>query len=238
MEVVGSDMGLKEDLAEEVASIFRARWRVTNATVVPEANSVTFGNEAKELEDAVVLYADLSYSTKLVDEKDWTFAAEVYKAFLHCAAKVIRSENGTITAYDGDRIMAIYLGDYKNTSAARTALKLNWVRINIINSLLKQQYSDANYEVRHVVGIDRSTLRAAKTGVRGENDLVWVGKAANHAAKLSSLSEPASSWITGAVYDRLADEARYARGEEMWESRFWKGLPGRRIYRSVWAWKL
>jgi class 3 adenylate cyclase len=231
-------MGLQEDLLEEVAAIFRARWNVSGATVVPEADSVTFKNEAKELEDAVVLYADLSHSTKLVDEKSWQLAAEVYKTFLHCAAKVIRAEGGTITAYDGDRIMAIYLGDYKNTSAARTALKINWVRVNIINPLLKKQYPDANYEVSHLVGIDRSTLRAAKTGVRGDNDLVWVGTAANHAAKLSSLSEPASSWITGEVYDSLAKVAKYTDGESMWEARSWSGLPGRKIYRSTWTWKI
>jgi class 3 adenylate cyclase len=51
------------------------------------------------------------------------FAAEIYKTFLHCAAKIIRSEDGVITAYDGDRIMAVFIGNAKNTSAVRAALK-------------------------------------------------------------------------------------------------------------------
>jgi class 3 adenylate cyclase len=231
-------MGLKEELSEEVGKIFSTRWNVTDATVVPESDSVTFANVAKRLEDAVVLYADLSYSTKLVDEKGWEFAAEVYKTFLHCAAKVIRAEGGSITAYDGDRIMAVYLGNTKNTSAARTALKLNWVRLFIINPLLKKQYPNSNYEVRHVVGIDSSELRAAKTGVRGDNDLVWVGRAANHAAKLSSLPVPESSWITGEVYDRLIDEVKFTNGKPMWEERVWTEMNKRRIFRSTWHWSI
>ena len=46
-------------------------------------------------------------STSLVAGKTKQFAAEIYKTFLHCAAKVVRAEGGTVTAYDGDRIMAV-----------------------------------------------------------------------------------------------------------------------------------
>lgn len=46
------------------------------------------------------------------------FAAEIYKSYLHCASKIIRCENGVITAFDGDRVMGIFIGDLKNTSAA------------------------------------------------------------------------------------------------------------------------
>ncbi len=53
----------------------------------------------------------------MVDKKSRQYSAEVYKTFLHCAAKIVRSHDGTITAYDGDRIMAVYIGGSKNTSA-------------------------------------------------------------------------------------------------------------------------
>jgi class 3 adenylate cyclase len=229
-------MGLKDELTEEVSKIFSSLWTETDAQVVPESDSISFANVAKKLPDAVVLYADLSSSTKLVDEKSWKFAAEVYKTFLHCAAKIIRSEAGAITAYDGDRIMAVYVGNSKNSSAARTALKINWARINIINALLKKQYPATDYEVRHVVGIDSGALYAVKTGVRGDNDLVWVGKAANHAAKLSALSVGGSSWITGEVYDRLIDDVKATKGNPMWERHIWNEMNGRIIYKSTWTW--
>ena len=196
-------MGLKEDLEENVADIFQSYWDETNGTVVPDAEDVALeGNEGINL-DTTVLYADLSGSTDLVDRKDKTFAAEIYKTFLLCAAKVIRSEDGEVTAYDGDRVMAVFIGKQKNTSAVRTALKINWAVRNIIRPAQMAQYPDDDYVLKHVVGVATSKLMAARTGVRGDNDLVWVGKAANHAAKLNSLPDTHTTYITEVVYDAM-----------------------------------
>jgi hypothetical protein len=49
--------------------------------------------------DAAVLYADLAESTGMVQKYVPLFSAEIYKTFLYAAAKVIRFEGGTITAY-------------------------------------------------------------------------------------------------------------------------------------------
>jgi class 3 adenylate cyclase len=112
----------------------------------------------------------------------------MYKTFLHCAAKIIRSEGVVVTAYVGDRVMAVYLGNHKNTSAVRSALKIHYAVGSLINPAQQSAYS-TDYTLKHVVGIDTSNLFAAKTGVRGANDLVWVGRAANYAAKLSALPD-------------------------------------------------
>ncbi|MDP2816633.1 MAG: adenylate/guanylate cyclase domain-containing protein [Rectinemataceae bacterium] len=231
-------MALKDELIEQVAKIFREQWKERDGRVVPETDDVALANEAVKLEDAVVLYADMSGSTALVNSKTWKFAAEVYKTFLYCAARIITSEGGTITAYDGDRIMAVYIGASPNTSAVRTALKINWCRIEIINPLLVKQYPTKTYQLKHVVGIDRSTLCAARTGARGANDLVWVGRAANYAAKLSSLPDTHASRITADVYIRLADEAKYSNGTSMWEEVQWTAMGNMKIYRSNWKWSL
>src|SRR6266404_4266650 len=50
----------------------------------------------------------------------------VYKSYLTCAAKIIKSDNG-------DRIMAVFIGKSKNTTAARSALKINGAVKTIIN---------------------------------------------------------------------------------------------------------
>jgi len=105
-------MGLKADLEKQVTSTFSSKWSERDGQVVPDDKSVTLGNDAVNL-TATVLYADLADSTKMVDTKTKTYSAEVYKTFLHCAARLIESEGGTITAYDGDRVMAVYLGKSK-----------------------------------------------------------------------------------------------------------------------------
>src|SRR6266545_1646590 len=165
-------MGLDSELKEEVASIFRQQWTERDGDKVPESDDLKLTNDGVHL-DATVLYADMTDSTALVDGHKPQFAAEVYKAFLHCAAKIVRSEGGEITAYDGDRIMGVFIGGTQNTSAGRAGLKIHHARRNIINPAIKAQYAQSTYVLQHVVGIDTSKIFVARTGIRGANDLVW-----------------------------------------------------------------
>lgn len=230
-------MALSDDLKADVAAIFKEVWKVRDGTAVPQPEDLKLSNDAVRL-DGTVLYADLAGSTQLVDSEAPEFAAEIYKSYLRCAAKIIRAEGGEITAYDGDRIMAVFIGDSKNTSAVRTAMKINWARIFIVNPAIKAQYSSKEYQVRHTIGIDTSKLFIARTGIRGSNDLVWVGRAANYAAKLSALDAEYPTWITGTVYDSMHASVKETNGKSMWEQRSWTAMDNMRIFRSNWNWPL
>jgi class 3 adenylate cyclase len=230
-------MGLIDDLQNEVKTILRESWTTREGQKVPESTAIKLGNEAVKLE-GTVLYADLEGSTNLVDEHEPEFAAEIYKSYLHCASKIIQAEGGVITSYDGDRVMSVFIGDSKNTSAVRTALKINYAVKNIINPAIQNQYSN-NFQVKQVVGIDTCNLFIARTGVRGSNDLVWVGRAANHAAKLTSLKSDFPTWITSNVYNNLHESVKYAKdGRSLWEGRSWTAMNKILIYRSNWLWKV
>ena len=237
--LLGPKVSLKEDLDKEVGAIFRSAWSKRDGNVVPTDESIKLGNDAIEI-TATVLYADLADSTHLVDSNSSSFAAEVYKSFLHCAAKIIRSESGTITAYDGDRIMAVYLGDIKNTQAVRSALKINYAAKQIITPAMTNMYSfRSGQTVKHVVGIDASKLFIARTGVRGANDLVWVGRAANYAAKLATLPESYPTYITKEVYEAMLEIGRTSSdGRPMWEAVRWNTFDNRIIYQSNWWWRV
>lgn len=190
-------MTLKSDLETQVSTIFGENWNIRQGTVVPTDSSVTLGNDAVEI-DACVLYADLAESTAMVDGYKSTYAAEVYKSFLSVSGRIIRSLGGTITAYDGDRIMAVWIGDNKESSAVTAGFQIECAIRDIINPAMKKVYNTA-FVVRHRVGIDTSKLLVAKTGVRGANDLVWVGRAANYAAKLAAQKGDARTWATANV---------------------------------------
>ena len=87
-------MALLDDLKNEVAHIFGEQWTTREGQVVPDPEDLKLSNDAIILKRATVLYADLKGSTKLVNAETWEFSAEIYKTFLHCAAKIIRQENG------------------------------------------------------------------------------------------------------------------------------------------------
>ena len=230
-------MALGDDLKAEVRKIFQEQWIKRAGRVVPESDDLGLGNDAVALQ-GTVFYADLDGSTKLVDSSKSWFAAEIYKTYLVCAARIIRSEGGVITAYDGDRIMAVYTGKKKDNKAVRSALKLNYAVQRIVNPAISELYPNSTYSVKHSVGIDTSQLFVARTGVRGANDLVWVGRAANYAAKLSERSGPATQ-ITAAVYEHLAQSCiNGGNGHNMWIQSTAPEIGHKTIYTSTWIWKV
>ena len=230
-------MALGDNLRAEVRKIFQEKWTTVSRGVVPESVDLELGNDAVTLH-GTVLYADLDRSTELVDTKKAWFAAEIYKAYLVCSARIIESERGAITAYDGDRIMAVYTGKKRNDKAVRSALKINFAVRQVINPAITELYGGSNYAVKQSVGIDTSELFVARTGIRRANDLVCVGRAANHAAKLSARSGPVSQ-ITGEVYDRLSQSSRIGdTGQSLWSQSAAPEIGNRRIYTSNGTWKV
>lgn len=228
-------MTLKE-IMTEIDAIFGNKWKTREGRKVPETQDVQLGNDAVTI-DGTVLYADMADSTGLVkDFKPW-FAAEIYKAYLVGVSRIIRKNGGEITAFDGDRVMSVFFGDTQNTSAAKTALQIHSLVIQI-NASIKKAYPTTAFTLRQCIGIDASSLFVAKTGIRDYNDLVWVGRAANYAAKLCALGDATfPTYITEDVFSKLNESAKYGGQPRklMWEKLMWNDR-GIVIYRSNWHW--
>jgi len=226
-------MTLKNDLEDAVGKKFREQWTTREGLVVPDEASINLGNNGVYI-DATVLYADLADSTKLVDTYPAEFAAEIYGTFLNSSSRIIRAHGGTITAFDGDRVMAIYMGEDKEIRAVRTALRINKAVSEIIRPTLRSVYPSVTYDLHHTVGVDTSRLLAVKDGIRGANDMIWVGRAANHAAKLCALPHQYPTRITAAVHGKL-DAGLYVTktGEQVWEPVTWTSMDNAQIYRTT-----
>jgi len=226
------------EIIAEVKDILAARWQERDSKKVPELEDLQLNsNDAMRLE-GTVLYADMVDSTGLVTGfKDW-FAAKVYKAYLGAACHIIRNNSGAVTAFDGDRVMAVYRGDAPNSSASKSALQISWA-VKEINTAIKTTYPNTAFELQQSIGIDTSDLFVTKTGIRGFNDLVWVGSAANYAAKLAGgAGFSGGVFITEAVFSRLRDDAKYGGSprRSMWEQLQWHAT-NKVIYRSNWTWE-
>src|ERR1700722_9516634 len=154
-------MGLKEDLTGELRKSFRETWSTRDGRIVPEPKDVGLRNIGVNLE-ATVLYADIDGSTSMVDSKSKEFAAEVYKSYLLCAVRVIKSEGGAGAAYDGDRVMSVFIGDSKNTSAVRCAMRIKSAVDNIINPLIKD-VRKSDFLVRQWAAWRTNTLMAGQS---------------------------------------------------------------------------
>ena len=132
--------------------------------------------------------------------------------------------------------MAIFTGGTKNTDAVRCALKINYAVSEIIQPAIDAQYT-TDFKLSHVVGIDASQLRTSRIGVRGDNDLVWIGRAANYAAKLTNESGK-PTWITKAVYDSMNDDVKFHNGQDMWQKAYWTSMNNMEVYSSMYWWRI
>ena len=71
-----------------------------------------------------------------------------------------------------------------------------------------------------------------------DNDLVWVGRAANYAAKLTSMQSATPTWITADVYDRMNDSLKTQNGQAVWQPRPWTQMNNQQVYCSTWYWHI
>jgi len=236
-------MGLSNDLKNDVQSTINQQWNIRKGQKVPSYTEIALSGGAVEL-DATFLYADLANSSKIAKELDRRVAAKILKSFLTSAARLVRHNSGTIVSFDGDRILGVFIGDYKSSSAAKCALQIKWAVDEVIRPKFEAKYEsvrEASFTISHGVGIDTGTVLAVRGGARGENDLIWIGRAPNLAAKLSDLREsPYCTFITSSVYNKLSDTSKFGGNpkRDMWESRNWKFLDQNiRVYRSNWHWE-
>lgn len=229
-------MAFSDELNATVAGIFKGAWDVDRVgRTVPQPEDLRLDANHGINIDATVLYADMADSTGLVDQTAAWFAAEVYKAYMYVAAKLVRANGGQITAYDGDRIMAIFMGEDQASRAVRCARQIHWALFHVIRPGLEVQYGLGVYAPWHTIGVDRGALLAARIGVRGGNDIVWVGSPANHAAKLCALRDVHAIRITEAVLNGLDPALSLADQAFIWKVALKASPIGGDVWRTNWT---
>lgn len=235
-------MSLSDELKNDVSTIIQKKWNVRKGQKVPNTEDINLAGGAVEL-DATFLYADLSNSSKMAKELDRRVAAKILKSFLAATARLVRDRGGVIVSYDGDRIMGVFIGNQKNSNATKCALQIKYAVHHVIRPKFENSYDsvkNASFNIDYGVGVDTGTVLSVRAGAHGANDLIWIGRGPNLAAKLSDLREaPYQTFITSAVYNKMNDASKYdAAKNNMWESRTW-GFLGQKltVYRSSYYWE-
>jgi adenylate cyclase len=211
-------MALKDEVTAAVNDILAATWSAQDATVVPKTDDVVLKNGAKLL-DATYVYADMADSTGLAQGYDKATVAKVIRTYLSAASRILKNRGGEIRSFDGDRVMAIFVGDSKCTDAIDAALKVTWAVNDVIKPALKKKWPSFSWVISHGIGIDTGQAMIVRGGVRGSNDLVSVGRAPNIAAKLSEKRQKRIN-ITSTVYNKMNSSAKYGGSDKrnMWTS--------------------
>lgn len=209
-------------LKDRVDTLFSTTFEERDGRVVPSTVDVALKNGAVKI-DAAFLYADLAGSATLAKLCPWGTTAKIIRAFLDCATRLILKHGGHIRSFDGDRVMGVFIGESKNSSASICGREIHRAVRRIIQPAATKKFDSIKnngIEIRACAGIDVGEVRAVRSGVRDNNDLIWIGKAASFSAKLSDVRDVGyQTYISSRVYSKLGKDAKFdADGKNMWSS--------------------
>lgn len=218
--------GLRDTIQREVSAALYQPWVTRVGTVVPSSETVALNRGRVDLR-AVLLYADLADST-VIAIANREAAARLFRAYLALCARLIVRRGGEIRSFDGDRIMAVFVGVDASTSAVCAGLEINWCFQALLTPLFQAQYPmfvTGGYRLAQAVGIDGGDISVVRGGIRANNDIVWIGRAPNVAAKLSNLRVPPyATFVSEDLFQSLPSWFQFAPGTPVL---FWDNLqPG------------
>lgn len=227
---------LYDELSEEVETILAKDFSITTTATkaVPHSSdgAITFPNldtkeQACKLIDTCVLYIDIRRSTELSITHKAATVAKLYSAFVRAMTKCARHFNGHVRGIIGDRVMVIFDCDDCFGKAVNCAILMNSTAKYVINKHFTRN------EVQCGIGIDSGKMLATKTGFRRRGheqhsykNLVWLGRPANVASKLTDIANKPPEGIT-------VDKVRVAYDNAFLKSWFWQNEWPSEFARSI-----
>lgn len=138
--------------------------------------------------ETCVLFVDIRDSVALTDKHQHQTMGRMYTAFTKAVLKAARHHGGHTRNIIGDRVMVVFPVENCFKNAVDCAVSINHIASKIINARFKVDFKCG-------IGIAYGKLRVIKVGIQrngtenGENKgLVWVGKPANYASRITDLA--------------------------------------------------
>lgn len=189
---------LKKILESDINTIIDSTFdvNISKSTSVPtiEDSGITYPNlDEKKLNaktiTTCVLYIDIRKSTELNLKHKPKTLTKLYAAFMRSMIKAAQHYDGKVRNIIGDRIMVVFEEENCFSNAVNTAILLN----SVATYLLDPAFS--HNDITCGIGIDYGEMLVSKGGIKKngkENapykSLVWLGKPANVASKLTDLA--------------------------------------------------
>lgn len=194
---------LLDDLDQEISIIHDSGFDIEIMETLDGPNysdpNLTFENfddkyKKVKIIETCVLYVDIRKSTKLNLQHYPKTMAKLYSSFIRGMIKAGEEYEGKIRNIVGDRIMVVFDCSNCFTEAVDTAILMNTISKNIINKRFKEDAFKCG------IGIDYGKMMIVKCGTikHGQENpnyrsLVWLGKPANIASKLTNAANKTST---------------------------------------------
>lgn len=214
---------LRNMLDEEIKLILSSEFKVTitETEIVPSIDdpNITYPNlmtkEQKcKLIETCVLYIDIRRSTELNLTHRRETVTKLYSAFIRSMVKAAEEYGGKVRGIVGDRVMVVFDKHMCFKNAANTAILMNSISQYLLN-----KHFDKN-EFKCGIGIDYGKMLVSKNGIikqgsenTSSKSLVWLGRPANLASKLTDTANKSISTTTEKL---MVNEGHYYGPLQRW----------------------
>ncbi|UKS29989.1 adenylate/guanylate cyclase domain-containing protein [Paenibacillus sp. HWE-109] len=194
---------LKQSLDLEVEDILNSDFDILikSVDVVPDRNDadITFPNtdsmvQRVKMIETCVLYIDIRKSTEMNLYHKPKTLAKLYSSFVRSMARGSEFYGGKVRNIIGDRLMVVFNKENCYLNSIKTAILLN----SIAQYTIDKKF--VHNEFKCGIGIDYGKMLVTKAGIikyghENENykSLVWLGRPANIASKLTDLANKTHS---------------------------------------------
>lgn len=230
---------------QRVSDYLKGNYSTYEPRAIPEPQDIPLGNRAAKLE-ATTLFIDMRQSSNIANAFRLQTAAKMVKGYFDGAVRIIGQNSGQVRSFNGDGMLALFLGDLRFHNAVKAAMQVEWFAGNILRPRIDRYFENNRAAMGQKLGfeigcgLDDSSIFAVRVGIRGTNDVAWVGKGTNTAAKLASkVAQPQSIGITREVYSHLDRTYTYDSGVHMWSEESFEEIGGQvRAIRTTDYWSI
>lgn len=182
-----------DDISSDIDDIISKKFQYTSTQVVPSRHdtNMTFDrgvNKIGKILNTCVLYVDIRDSVNLNKKHSTETMGRIYSIFAKSVLKAAKHHSGDVRNIIGDRVMIVFPEDNCFLNAVNCS-----ITINQICSLINKKFTNVNFKCG--IGIDYGTMRVIKVGLHRQGtsnienkSLVWVGKPANFASRLTDVA--------------------------------------------------
>lgn len=189
-------MGLKDfisDVRNMIDDVHTKGFTYNTSSKVPSLSDSDLTYESGDAKkgkciETCVLFVDIRNSVELTRKHYTETMGRIYTAFTKGVLNAAREHNGYVRNIIGDRVMVVFPISNCIINAVNCA-----ITINHISQMINRIFSNVDFHCG--IGIDYGEMRVIKVGIERKGDenaenkgLVWVGKPANLASRLTDFA--------------------------------------------------
>ena len=161
----------------------------------------------RERRQAVVLFADLRDSTRMIVGVEPNAAISLLNEFFTSMTDIVYEFDGTVFDLTGDEVMVGFNVPFDQSDAPYRALLTAVTMQRRFHELRQKWYSELGVTLGLGIGIDQGNVVVGNVGAESRMTFRMVGEAVNIAHRLVDLADDGQIFITESIHDAVKRDA-------------------------------